>query len=220
MARTNQMKARPMRAERRPKRCADLWAVLWILVFVPSNTTGIPAQKASVANSAPISRAFSPGATNPELVAQLSHSGMVMSAVISSDGRYVLTTGGDRAPKLWEMATNRVIRQFNGHTDVVKSAVFSSDGRYVLTASTDHTARLWEMATGKEIRQFTGHASWVHSAVFSPDGRSVLTASRDHTARLWEAVTGKEIRQFEGHRTSQSLNPQRGEQVNEKDTSL
>jgi WD40 repeat protein len=128
----------------------------------------------------------------PVLMAQLGHGHGVMCTVFSADGTQVLTGSYDKTARLWETATGKEIRRFEGHSATVLSAVFSPDGRQVLTGSGDGTARLWETATGKEIRPFKGHSGWVYSAVFSPDGTQVLTASQDKTARLCETATGKE----------------------------
>jgi DNA-binding beta-propeller fold protein YncE len=127
------------------------------------------------------------------------HTGAVVSAVFSPDGKQVLTASWDNTARLWDAATGKEVRNFEGHTGEVYRAVFSPDGKQVLTASGDKTARLWDAATGKELRKFEGHTRTVYSAVFSPDGKQVLTASMDQTARLWDAATGKEVGKFEGH---------------------
>jgi hypothetical protein len=116
----------------------------------------------------------------------------------------VLTGSRDNTARLWDAATGRELRRFEGHTNDVNSVSFSPDGRRVLTGSWDNTARLWDAATGRELRRFEGHTGSVNSVSFSPDGRRVLTGSgdlfsNDNTARLWDAATGQELRRFEGH---------------------
>jgi len=134
-----------------------------------------------------------------EIMPQLGHSYEISSAVISPDGRTMLTGSDDRTARLWDIATGRELRQFLGHTGSVHSVAFSPDGRAVLTGGNDNTARLWDVATGRELRQFLGHTEAVYSVAFSPDGRTVLTGSVDKTARLWDVATARELRQFLGH---------------------
>jgi hypothetical protein len=110
----------------------------------------------------------------------------------------VLTGGSDQTARLWEAATGREVRRFEGHAVGILAATFSPDGRWVLTGGSDQTARLWEAATGREVRRFLGHTDLVRAVAISPDGRWVLTGSWDHTARLWEAATGREVRRL-GH---------------------
>jgi hypothetical protein len=105
----------------------------------------------------------------------------------------VLTGGEDPTARLWDAATGKQIRSFEGHTASLWSVAFSPDGRFVLTGSADNTARLWDAATGRQIRTFAGHTDGVLSVAFSADGRLVLTGSYDTTTRLWDSATGREL---------------------------
>jgi WD40 repeat protein len=119
-----------------------------------------------------------------------------------------LTGSWDKTARLWDAATGKELRAFQGHEAFVESVAFSPDGARVLTGSgpneglraksKNNTARLWDAATGKEIRAFKGHEHWVTSVAFSPDGGRALTGSKDGTVRLWDAATGKELRAFKG----------------------
>ncbi|MFZ1681760.1 MAG: hypothetical protein WAT70_12150, partial [Rhizobiaceae bacterium] len=72
------------------------------------------------------------------------HDGSVTAAAFSPDGRTVLTGSWDNTARLWEAATGKELRRFEGHENWVTAAAFSPDGRTVLTGSWDNTARLWE----------------------------------------------------------------------------
>ncbi len=102
------------------------------------------------------------------LVAQLGHSSDLRSACFSPDARQILTASDDHTARLWDAASGKELRRFEGHTDRVLCACFSPDGRQVLTGSVDHTARLWSSSTGRELRRFT-NAELVSSVCFSPD---------------------------------------------------
>jgi dipeptidyl aminopeptidase/acylaminoacyl peptidase len=117
----------------------------------------------------------------------------------SPDGKTVASGGADKTIRLWETATGKEIREFQGNQGHVYSVAFSPDGKTLASAGVDRTIRLWEAATGKEIRVLQGHKGLVWSVAFSPDGRTLASASRDQTIRLWESATGKEIRTLQGH---------------------
>jgi len=142
----------------------------------------------------------------PELFLQTGHSGMILAAAFSPDGRYVATVSGDRSARIWDAKTGLECHRFLGHTQMVMSVAFSPDGKQLLTGSLDKTARLWDVATEKELCRYEGETLMVASVAFSSDGRQVLTASYangpDYTkgaARLWDAATGKLIQSFDGH---------------------
>jgi WD40 repeat protein len=122
------------------------------------------------------------------------------SAEVSSDGKLLLTCGGDpdNTAWLWDIETGKQIRQFRGQSSVLVVAI-SPDGKLALTGGGDKTARLWEVATGREIRQFKGQSFTVGDVGFSPDGRLAVTVCSDVDtyARLWDVETGKELKRFE-----------------------
>ena len=101
--------------------------------------------------------------------------------------------------KLWEVASGREVKAFQGLTSRVRSVAFSPDGRYALAGSYDKTLKLWDVASGREIRTFRGHTKYVNSVAFSPDGRHALSGSEDKTLKLWDVASGQEIRTFRGH---------------------
>jgi len=120
-----------------------------------------------------------------------------------------LSSSDDKTLRLWELATGRCVRTFEGHTGSAKSVAISPDGRWGLSGSKmpfhvfsepgHKTVRLLELATGRCVRTFEGHTEAVNSVAISPDGRWGLSGSDDKTLRLWELATGKCVRTFEGH---------------------
>ena len=134
------------------------------------------------------------------------HTSLAISAFVafSPDGRFVLGTalGGGKAAQiaqLWETATGREVRQFEGHNGYLTSGAFSPDGRFVLTTGLDNIALLWEISTGHLVQRFGGYTESLSSASISPDGRFVLTGGVGGSAHLWDVSVGGEVRRFEGH---------------------
>jgi hypothetical protein len=92
--------------------------------------------------------------------------------------------------RLWEAATGKELRRFEGHRErAVRSVVFSPDGRMLATGSDDNTIRLWEVASGGERHCLQGHQKNIWTVSFSPDGRLLVSSSLDTTALVWD-LTG------------------------------
>ncbi|MFA7242945.1 MAG: hypothetical protein WC091_22795, partial [Sulfuricellaceae bacterium] len=141
------------------------------------------------------------------------HTDSVTSVSFSADGRYLATGSLDKTTRLWEVASGKEVRRFEGQTNAVasvslgaigrlvnamsifgfSSVSFSADGHYLATSSWDKTSRLWEVSSGKEVRRFEGHTDSVTSVSFSTDGRYLATGSEDNTTRLWEVASGKAL---------------------------
>jgi WD40 repeat protein len=72
----------------------------------------------------------------------------VYSAAYRSDGRWVVTAGGDGRASVWDAESGQQMTVLRGHTNWVSSAAYSPDGRWIVTASEDRTARVWWGAVG------------------------------------------------------------------------
>jgi len=140
------------------------------------------------ARAYPDDSAQAAAAIQAEPVVQVGHSMLILSAALSPDGRYALTSSADGA-FLWNRTTGEKIRTFPKH--VSSSSGFSADSRRILTGSGNGTATLWDVETGEIVWTSPGHSWAVTSAALSPDGRLGLTGSTDGTTALWDTSTGR-----------------------------
>ena len=64
---------------------------------------------------------------------------------ISPDGRLLAATAR-HAIKVWDLATDRLVRTLIGHTNWVDSLAFSPDSRHLVSGSSDTTIRIWDLS--------------------------------------------------------------------------
>jgi hypothetical protein len=70
------------------------------------------------------------------------------AAIMSPDGKYLTTAGGDDVARVWSLDTGELIHSLRGHNRKVTTAVFSEDGQWIVTASHDGSARIWDASSG------------------------------------------------------------------------
>jgi len=141
------------------------------------------------------------------------HKDAVSSTCFSPDGRFAVSGCSprdrsscleflgnlDTSLKLWDLASGRCIRTFEGHRNHVNSICSSSDGRFILSGSDDATLKLWDIISGKCIRTFKGHKESTFSVCLSSNGHIALSGSDDATLKLWNVETGRCIYTFREH---------------------
>ena len=122
------------------------------------------------------------------------HTQAVSDVEVSSDGALVVTSGTDRAARIWDAVTGAEIAVLRGHTGALRAAAFGQ-GRTVVTAADDGTARFWEAPVTTVL---AGHVDRITAVAVTPDGSRVATASfAEGSVRLWNARTGAQLARFD-----------------------
>ncbi len=134
-----------------------------------------------------------------ELKALRGHTGPILAAAFSPNGRRIATGSADHSAKVWDAASATVLLTLSGHSAPVRSVAFFSDGERIVTGSWDKTARVWDAATGECLHILEGHQKAIFSVAVSTNGQRIATGCLDHTARVWDATTGNSLLEFTNH---------------------
>ncbi|WP_437672231.1 pentapeptide repeat-containing protein [Sorangium sp. So ce131] len=125
----------------------------------------------------------------------------VDALAISDDGKIVVAGHRGGWIRIWELATNSLLKRLIGHKSAVADAAFSPDGRFLATASHDDTVRLWNVSSWTPGPAFVWHGSCVSAVAFSPDSSLLATASYDNFVGIWDIrnVRRGPLRVLRGH---------------------
>ncbi len=129
----------------------------------------------------------------------------VTSANLSADAKYALSGSWDYTLKLWEIATGKCLRTFEGHKERVDAVSASSDFKFALSGSLDGTLKFWDVATGNCLQTLEDHTKSVYSLSLSSNGKYALSGSADNTLKLWDTATGKCLKTIEGEAIVRSI---------------
>lgn len=102
----------------------------------------------------------------------------------------ILSAWEDSAIRMFDPASEKCLKTFEGHTGAVRSLVLISPTIFA-SGSDDKTVKLWDMTKKEDpkkkdqsIKTFVGHTARV-TALVKIDERTLLSASEDGTIRRW-----------------------------------
>ncbi|EAS36333.3 nuclear distribution protein PAC1 [Coccidioides immitis RS] len=134
------------------------------------------------------------------------HLDWVRDVFPSPDGRFLMSGGDDRVPRLLDASSGETKSTFIGHEHVVECVTIapaasyphlaalaglkkpppaSSSAEFVATGSRDKTIKVWD-SRGTLIKTLVGHDNWIRALVFHPGGKYLLSVSDDKTLRCWD----------------------------------
>lgn len=125
--------------------------------------------------------------------------GVIHSLAFSPDGQTLVSTGGDRSVRLWDVTapSPRLKKTLRGIAPLAdfswsESPTVSPDGYRIAACGRDRTVRVWDLgedATKGDL-VLEGHTNAVVWVAFSPDGTSLASNDGSGTLILWDALKG------------------------------
>ena len=113
------------------------------------------------------------------------HGQHIESVAYSPDGKWIASGADDNTVRIWDRATGKELRRFEGHKDDVHFVTFTPDSKYIISSSGlygaarsqkhDPCTLRWEAATGKVVLRFPAN-QWnreMAALALSPDGKTL-----------------------------------------------
>jgi WD40 repeat protein len=124
----------------------------------------------------------------------------VIHVSFSPDGTRLLTVGGDRFARVFDVLRHTELFALN-NVALVNAARFSHNGRLIATAGASEFLRIWNAETGAPVSvlDLTGR---VADLAFSPNDSLVATAgSNDTVGRIWNLEKESAVATITAHRS-------------------
>jgi WD40 repeat protein len=126
------------------------------------------------------------------------HSDTVLGIDFSPDGTYLASCAADKFIKVFEVASGKFVRSFEGHTHHVLGVRWRADGKVLASCGADNVVKVWDFVTGDQLRTIQGFGKEVTSINFVGSTSLALVSSGDKTVRLYNVDNAQQQRAFGG----------------------
>lgn len=126
------------------------------------------------------------------------HSDTVLSIRFSPDGTKIASSATDRFMKVFDVATGKWIRSFEGHTHHVQGVAWSSDGRTLVTSGADKAVKVWNAMTGEQLRTIQGFNKEVTGVDYLGLTANIVASAGDNLVHMKNADNAGNVKQLGG----------------------
>ncbi len=126
------------------------------------------------------------------------HSDTVLSVQFSRDDKSLLSGAADKFVKMFDVASGKHVRSFEGHTHHVLGVAWKGDASLIASAGADNQIKVWNVETGEQTRTIAGYNKQVTAVQFMGVGENIVSCGGDATVRFHKTSDGANYRNFAG----------------------
>ncbi|HXG91879.1 MAG TPA: serine/threonine-protein kinase [Blastocatellia bacterium] len=129
-------------------------------------------------------------------ITTIDYPSIVWSATFSPDGRWLVTTHGDGAIRVWDTVERRRVVGFNEHNGPVRAVAWGHDGKRFASAGEDHAVMIWNAESGRREMLLAGHTTRVTGLAFARDDKTLASVDIEGIVIIWDLDQQRERLQF------------------------
>ena len=128
------------------------------------------------------------------------HLDSVFALEFSPNGKLLASGGADKAVRITDLSTGKVVKVFEGHTHHVLGVTWRADGRMLASSGADNVVKVWDWTTGERRKSVAGWDKEVTGIRYLGAADQIATSAGDGKLRLITS-DGGDIKQLPGSTT-------------------
>jgi WD40 repeat protein len=125
------------------------------------------------------------------------HLDSVFALDFSPDGKLLASGGADKAVRITDLSSGKVVKVFEGHTHHVLGLTWRADGRLLASSGADNVVKVWDWTTGDRRKSVDGWDKEVTGIRYLGAADQIATSAGDAKLRLITS-DGGEVKQLPG----------------------
>ncbi|MBE2285997.1 MAG: hypothetical protein IAE77_21250 [Prosthecobacter sp.] len=125
------------------------------------------------------------------------HLDSVFALDFSPDGKLLASGGADKAVRITDLSSGKVVKVFEGHTHHVLGVTWRADGRLLASSGADNVVKVWDWTTGDRRKNVDGWDKEVTGIRYLGAADQIATSAGDNKLRLITS-DGGEVKQLPG----------------------
>ncbi len=125
------------------------------------------------------------------------HLDSIFALDFSPDGKLLASGGADKAVRITDLSTGKVVKVFEGHTHHVLGVSWRADGRLLASSGADNVVKVWDWTTGDRRKSVDGWDKEVTGIHYLGAADQFATSAGDTKLRLITSDGGV-VKQFPG----------------------
>ena len=112
------------------------------------------------------------------------HLDSIFALDFSPDGKLLASGGADKAVRITDLSTGKVVKVFEGHTHHVLGLSWRADGRLLASSGADNVVKVWDWTTGDRRKSVDGWDKEVTGIHYLGAADQIATSAGDTKLRL------------------------------------